>query len=148
MRFRAKFQWVQAVGAMGMLVVGFISVSQHIHDAVQGFRFMTGIVQLVLGVLLTIAYAFSWWEVRDSGLTEHRAWWNRTVPWADIRHVGPWRAGSKTVYAWVAVDYRGSGLFSERGTMLVQPAHCREFVNALRDHAPQAEFDPFPFEAA
>ena len=113
MRFRAKFQWVQAITALIWLVSGCDTVWRHARGHTDDLHVFTGAVQILLGVFLFSAYIFTWWEVGDTGLIQHLGWRTKTVPWAEIVSVAPWQPGEKTVYNKLAVDYARTGPLSE-----------------------------------
>jgi hypothetical protein len=147
MRFRAKFQWIHAITAVIWLVIGSASIWRYARGVGGDLHMFTGIVQILLGMLLLSAYAFTWWEIGDSGLVQHLGWRTQTVPWGEVVHVAPWQPGDKPVYSRLAVDYARTGPMSNRGTMVLAPVDCGVVLRAIRAHAPQAEFDFFPYES-
>jgi hypothetical protein len=142
MRFHTKFAWVQFAGAI--LWVGLSYLWFHKPTAGQGIRsayFIGGICWLFSALSCIANYFFTWWEVSDSGLTQRRLLRVRTIPWNEITRIGPWQPGKKPNLQWLAVDYVRPAPMSDRGELLIHPADRNALVQALRTHAPQADFE-------
>jgi hypothetical protein len=155
MRFRSKFAWLQLAQAVLWAGLGFAWFVKHSHAAIGQAYFGLGILQTALAIYCLASYFFTWWEIDEAGLIQHRLWSARTILWNEITRVGPWQPGKKPRYKWavdktrysyrfLAVDYMGPA--SDHGELVIQPADRDALVRALRTHAPQAEFDFLPVE--
>jgi hypothetical protein len=103
-------------------------------------------VQLLLAALLVGSYLSFSWELGESGLTQRHLWSTRTIPWDEVTRVGI-RGDAKRTRGCLILDYARRGPMSERGELRIQAVETDALVRALRDHAPQAEFDLLPAES-
>jgi hypothetical protein len=145
-RFRSKFALLQLVAALLWTGIGFLSFHKHPHDAIGQFYLFLGILQLFIASYMVASYFFAYWLIDNSGLTQHRLWNSRTIPWNEVTHIGPWGSGNKPSYNWIKVEYARTAPLSDRGRLLIQPADRDALVRALRTRAPQANVEFIPFE--
>ena len=88
--------------------------------------------------LMSILPFLTYWDFESDGLRERRLWRTKTIPWAEVTYVGPWESASSK---WVAIEYERKAPLSDRGRVIVTPARRKAFIAALRQFAPQAEFE-------
>jgi hypothetical protein len=143
---RSKFVWPPLVAALLWTGIGFSSFHKHRHDGTGQVYSSVGVIQLLIALSYIAMYLFSWWRIDDSGLTQYRLGDERTIPWNEITHVGPWQPNDRPNYKWVAVRYSRPAPLSDRGELIIQPKDRNTLIQTLRSHAPQAEFEFFPVE--
>ncbi len=102
-----------------------------------------GIVQLLLAALIIGGYFFFWWEIGENGLVQRMFWSERTIPWNEVTRVRNLGEAKRT-RGCLVLAYGRTGPMSDRGELRIQPVEFDVLVRALRDHAPQAEFDLLP----
>src|ERR1700679_2870839 len=145
MRFRSKFEWPMLAASaiwFGLCLAWF---HKQPHEAIGWAYLFIGIVQLLLVALLVGSYLSFSWEVGGSGLVQRHFWSERTIPWDEITRVGHW-GKTKRTHGCLVLAYARTGPMSDRGELRIQPAEFDALVRALRDHAPQAQFDLLPVE--
>jgi len=143
MRFRSKFEWPLLAAAVVWAGLCFAWFHKNPFEAIGWAYLVIGIIWLLLAGVLVCSYFFSGWEVGDTGLVVHLLWSTRTIPWDEITRVGQW-GKRKRMRDCLVVAYARTGPLSGRGELRIQPVEFDALVCALRDHAPQAEFDLLP----
>jgi hypothetical protein len=83
------------------------------------------------------------WEVGEGGLVQRHFWSERTILWGEVTGVRQWGKAKRTGRCLV-LNYARTGPMSERGELRIKPVEFDALVRALRDHAPQAEYDLLP----
>jgi hypothetical protein len=147
MRFRSKFAWAHLCVAILWIAVSCMWLRKpNAAPGIRGAYLIAGILWL-FATIFRIRDYFVWWGIEDAGLINHRPWNTRTIPWNEITRVGPWRPNNKPMYNWLAVNYARPSPISDRGELILFKPEDRDgLVQALRAHAPQADFDSFPSE--
>jgi hypothetical protein len=143
MRFRSKFEWPLLAGSVMWFGLSLAWFHKQPHEAIGWAYLFIGIVQLLLAAWVVVGYFLFWWEVGESGLVQRMFWSERTIPWEEITRVGHW-GKRKWTRDCLFVAYARTGPMSDRGELRIQPVEFDALVSALRDHAPQAEFDLLP----
>ncbi len=146
MRFRSRLSWVQPVGALLWMGISFSRFYKHPHEFIGHADLFLWVLQLLIAAFTIASYFFVWWSIDDGGLTERRLWITRTVPWNEIRRIGPWKPNDKPLPKWLAVEYARPAPMSDRGELLIQPTDRNTLAQALRAHAPQADYEVLPLE--
>lgn len=145
MRFRSKFEW-PLVGVctiwIGLCVAWF---HKQPYEAIGWAYLLIGIIYSLLLALLVGSYLSFSWQVDESGLVQRHFWSERTIPWSEITRVGRW-GKRKWTRDCLVLAYARSGPMSDRGEVRIQPIEYDALIRALREHAPQAEFDLLPAE--
>jgi len=145
MRFRSKFEW----RALGFFTMWFALCLGWFHKQPRGAigwaYLVIGIVYLLLMALLIGGYFSFRREICESGLVQRLFWNERKIPWDEITRVGRW-GKRKWTRDCLVVAYARTGPMSDRGELRIQPVEFDALVRALRDHAPEAEFDLLPAE--
>lgn len=143
MRFRSKFEW-RALVFFTMwfgLCLGWFHKQPR--EAIGWAYLVIGIIWLLLAALMVSSYFLFWWEIGESGLVQRMFWSERTIPWDEVTRVGLW-GKRKWTHGCLVLGYARTGPMSDRGEVRIQPVEFDALVRALRDHAPQAEFDLLP----
>jgi hypothetical protein len=83
-------------------------------------------------------HAFTFWDFESSGLRERRLWKTTMIPWTEVTYIGPWQSAKSK---WIAVEYERKTPLSDRGRIVAIPARREAFIAALRQFAPQAQFE-------
>ena len=138
MRFRAKF----GLASWAWLVVALFAallIPSHPHRLSGAVPLNVGIY-VVIALWQVLAYFFIWWDVTPTGLHERRLWSSRTVAWSEITRVGSWPNEAKPSNS-VAIHFFRPGPLSAAGQVIASPADRREFLAAIRGHAPGAVVD-------
>ena len=143
MRFRSKFEWPLLAALVMWFGLCLAWFHKQPHEAIGWAYLFIGIVNLLLVALLVGSYFTFCWEIGESGLVQRTLWSERTIPWDEITRVGHW-GKTKRASGSLVLAYARTGPMSHRGELRIQPVEFDALVRALRDHAPQAEFDLLP----
>ena len=141
MRFRGKFKWLQLSASILWLVMCLLWFHKHPHDGIGQAYLLLGILQLSIATAQVTSYFFTWWDVTEEALVQHRYRSERTIPWSEITRIGPWHPGKKPQYNWLEVSFARAAPISDRGNLLIQAEDQDSLLRALRAHAPQAAFE-------
>ncbi len=142
-RFKSKFEW--PVLAASVLWFGLCLAWFHKqpHEAIGWAYLCMGIIQFIVSAFIISSYFSFWWEIGESGLVQRHFWSKRTIRWNEVTLVRQW-GKKKRMSDCLILAYARTGPMSDRGELRIQPVEFDALVRALRDHAPQAEFDLLP----
>jgi hypothetical protein len=143
MRFRAKFEWPLMASSMVWAGLCLAWFHKEPHAAIGWAYLLIGFVWLLLVALLVSSYLSFSWEVGEGGLVQRHFWSERTILWGEVTGVRQWGKAKRTGRCLV-LNYARTGPMSERGELRIKPVEFDALVRALRDHAPQAEYDLLP----
>ena len=114
----------------------------HALSELRSVYLVTGALWFLLLLLCVLSHFSIWWDLDASGLTEHRLFSARTIPWPELTRVGPWTPGNKPIKGMVEVAYHRSAPMSASGHLLLQPGKGQHegLLAQLHQYAPQATF--------
>ncbi len=119
------------VGALWILIAAQGTSSFH------SVGFLTAALYLFLGISYVVGLRAMWWELRDNGIVERRFWRTRSVPYSAITIVGHWDGDPNVIEVrYASLDPK---IFPQ-GSMPVLVAERTDFLAALRNLAPDADF--------
>jgi hypothetical protein len=137
MRFRTNFG---AIGCFYVFMAGFYLLMWTNFRHLRTFDLLTLWAWILLAALQMLSRAFVYWDLDASGLKEHRFWRTKLVLWQNVSRVSspnPRRPSSE----FLRIEYRIPASNSKPSRINAGPTTRKEFVAALREFAPQAEFD-------
>ena len=144
MRVQQRFAWSQSLAAIVWLALSYAWGSKpHAVPGIRSAYIVIGGMWFVVLLISLLSHFLIWWDLTESGLTEHRLLSTRTVPWAELTRVGPWVPGKKPIRTIVEVAYHRSAPMSDSGRLLLQPkeGQRKTLFAQLYHYAPQATFD-------
>jgi hypothetical protein len=129
------------IGCILWLVLSVMELRKpHLGPGFHAAYLVGGVVWSVLLAWTFTNYFLSYWDLNSDELYERRMWNSQRIAYSEITAVRPW--GSKnpsSSYLDIEFGQVGSA-FNPRINLIACPSDRETFVNALRKHAPQAEF--------
>jgi hypothetical protein len=89
---------------------------------------------ILLVLLFVLVYFFTYWDLDCTSLRQRKLWKKQEIPWPEVTRVG--KLGF-TGY----IDIRYGHEVESYGSMLADPRHRSDFIDALHQFAPHADFD-------
>ncbi len=90
MRIQQRFAWSQSLAAVVWLALSYAWGSKpHAVPGIRSAYIVIGGMWFVVLLVSLLSHLLIWWDLTESGLTEHRLFSTRTVPWAELTRVGP-----------------------------------------------------------
>jgi hypothetical protein len=136
MRFHTKLGPVQAVlSLIPALLFGYSWMFGSAHRSAEGLIALFWLVSAAAWLSMRF---FTYWDLDRDALRARGLWTTRVIPWSEVTYIGPWESAKSK---WIVVEYQRRAPLSDRGRILATPARRADFVAALRQFAPQAQFE-------
>ena len=135
MRFRPRLRKLSWALSAVFLLNSVIQISQCFWADYRTGHLLLATGWLILAGLGNFYCMFVYWDFSPEGLTARVLWKVKRIPWQSVRSVGKlgyFRDNVKINYGHSIEDY---------GNLVTTPANREKFIAALRQFAPQAEFE-------
>ena len=144
MRFRSKLGlafWLNFFTCSLWISTATMSIRRHPRSDVVSLQWICAITYLLLVLLNTAQYIFTWWDIRETGLFERRFWTTKSIPWSEIARIRPWQPYKRAIPNTIEIMYHRDPPLSDGGSLIANPASIPQFLEALQTLAPRAVYD-------